>query len=64
MFQRCWGDRPVAPTSIFRHRMFLKHPMSFLLDSFFNLKLTGENFVFMIYKIVDFRNFDIILWSI
>jgi len=58
MFQRSRGDRPVAPTSIF------KHPMSFLLDSFFKLKLIGEKFVFMIYKIVDFRNFDIILWSI
>jgi hypothetical protein len=51
-------------TDFFRHRMFRKHPMSFLLDSFFKLKLTGEKFVFMIYKIVDFRNFDIILWSI
>jgi len=58
MFQQCRGNRPVAPTSIF------KQPMSFLLDSFFKLKLTGEKFVFMIYKIVDFRNFDIILWSI
>ena len=27
--QKCRGDRPVAPTSYFRHRMFRKHPMSF-----------------------------------
>jgi hypothetical protein len=27
LFCRC--DRPVAPTSIFGHRMFNKHPMSF-----------------------------------
>jgi hypothetical protein len=25
----CRGDRLVVPTSIFRHRMFQKHPMSF-----------------------------------
>gem|GEM_PF-5831468 len=35
---QCRGDRPVAPTSIFRHRMFRKHPMSFGMNPVWETK--------------------------